>query len=166
MSDAQNLDGLLRWSCIDPFRGGRVVAPSTSDVIYDGTSETKIRIDVSHGKGGYKGAAASRTWTSVGLRDIRHIGKPGSTPRTRTSSEWPPSATPSTPTASAVSSRATTTAPPGKAIALVHQLVFDWGEVGSRYGGCEDGEEPSPSSTAHRASSCSGPEGAPHRPSR
>ena len=117
-------DGLLRWRCIGPFRGGRVVAvagsyhdpqtfyfggapaasgkrptpaptgsaspmasspppsvgalavaPSDSNVIYAGTGETTIRIDVSHGDGVYKSTDAGRTWTHVGLRDTRHIGK-------------------------------------------------------------------------------------------
>ncbi|MGH2558138.1 MAG: WD40/YVTN/BNR-like repeat-containing protein, partial [Thermomicrobiales bacterium] len=124
MSDTQNLDGLLRWRCIGPFRGGRVVAvcgsyhepntfyfgavaggvwkttdagmywrpisdgffttssvgalavaPSDSNVIYAGTGETTIRIDVSHGDGVYKSTDAGRTWTNVGLKDTRHIGK-------------------------------------------------------------------------------------------
>lgn len=30
MGDAENLDGLLRWRCIGPFRGGRVVAVAGS----------------------------------------------------------------------------------------------------------------------------------------
>lgn len=124
MADAQNLDGLLRWRCIGPFRGGRVVtvagsyhepntfyfgavaggvwkttdaglywrcvsegffttsavgalavAPSDSNVIYAGTGETTIRIDVSHGDGVYKSTDAGRTWANVGLRDTRFIGK-------------------------------------------------------------------------------------------
>ena len=119
-----SLDGLLRWRCIGPFRGGRVVAvagsyadpntfyfggcaggvwkttdagtywrnvsdgffttasvgalavaPSDSNVIYAGTGETTIRIDVSHGDGVYKITDAGRTWAHVGLRDTRHIGK-------------------------------------------------------------------------------------------
>ena len=124
MSDTQEFEGLLRWRCIGPFRGGRVVAvagsyddpstfyfgavaggiwkttdagtywrcvsdgffetssagalavaPSDSNVIYAGTGETTIRIDVSHGDGVYKSTDAGRTWTNVGLRDTRHIGK-------------------------------------------------------------------------------------------
>ena len=30
MADAQEFDGLFRWRCIGPFRGGRVVAVSGS----------------------------------------------------------------------------------------------------------------------------------------
>src|SRR3954469_25589412 len=124
MADVQNLDGLLRWRCIGPFRGGRVVtvagsyhdpntfyfgavaggiwktidaglywrcisdgflttsavgalavAPSDSNVIYAGTGETTIRIDVSHGDGVYKSTDEGRTWANIGLRETRHIGK-------------------------------------------------------------------------------------------
>jgi photosystem II stability/assembly factor-like uncharacterized protein len=124
MTPDSSLDGLLRWRCIGPFRGGRVVAvagsysdrntfyfggcaggvwktvdagtywrnvsdgffttssvgaiavaPSDSNVIYAGTGETTIRIDVSHGDGVYKSSDEGRTWTNVGLRDTRHIGK-------------------------------------------------------------------------------------------
>jgi photosystem II stability/assembly factor-like uncharacterized protein len=126
VSDTQELDvnGLLKWRCIGPFRGGRVVAvagtthepntfyfgavaggvwktvdagaywrpvsdgffttssvgalavaPSDPNVIYAGTGETTIRIDVSHGDGVYRSSDAGRTWTNVGLRDTRHIGK-------------------------------------------------------------------------------------------
>jgi photosystem II stability/assembly factor-like uncharacterized protein len=124
MSKEKTLEGLLRWRCIGPFRGGRVVAvsgsysepntfyfgataggiwktidagvywrpvsdgflttssigaiqvaPSDSNVIYAGTGETTIRIDVSHGDGVYKSVDAGKTWQNVGLQDTRAIGK-------------------------------------------------------------------------------------------
>ena len=124
MSINLKLDGLLKWRCIGPFRGGRVVtvagdvsnqtvfyfgacaggvwktedagqywecvsdgffntasvgaiAVSESDpnVIYAGTGEATIRIDVSHGDGVYKSTDAGRTWKHIGLKDTRHIGK-------------------------------------------------------------------------------------------
>jgi photosystem II stability/assembly factor-like uncharacterized protein len=119
-----DLEGLLRWRCIGPFRGGRVVAvagtrhdpntfyfgavaggvwkttdagtywrpvsdgffttasvgalavaPSDANVVYAGTGETTIRIDVSHGDGVYRSTDAGRSWRNVGLRETRHIGK-------------------------------------------------------------------------------------------
>ena len=119
-----DVDGLLRWRCIGPFRGGRVVAvagdprdentfyfgavaggvwkttdagtywrcvsdgffttssvgalavaPSDPNVLYAGTGETTIRIDVSHGDGVYKSTDAGRSWANIGLRDTRHIAK-------------------------------------------------------------------------------------------
>ncbi len=124
MTDSQNYEGMLRWRCVGPVRGGRVVAvagsyhepntfyfggaaggvwktidggnywrcvsdgyfgtsavgalavaPSDSNVIYAGTGETTIRIDVSHGDGIYKSTDAGNSWTHIGLRDTRFIGK-------------------------------------------------------------------------------------------
>ena len=124
MGNDMNLDGILKWRCIGPFRGGRVVTvagdvsdPATyyfgacaggiwktddagtywecisdgflntasigalavseadPNVIYAGTGESTIRIDVSHGDGVYKSTDAGRTWKHMGLSDTRHIGK-------------------------------------------------------------------------------------------
>ena len=124
VSSTQNLDGLMKWRCIGPFRGGRIVAvagsyddpntfyfgavaggiwkttdagsywsqfptvtsttssvgaiavaPSDSNVIYAGTGETTIRIDVSHGDGVYKSTDAGKSWEHIGLADTRFIGK-------------------------------------------------------------------------------------------
>src|SRR5215217_1040943 len=55
--------------------GALAVAPSDSNVIYAGTGETTIRIDVSHGDGVYKSTDAGRTWSHAGLADTRFIGK-------------------------------------------------------------------------------------------
>ncbi|MGH2551592.1 MAG: WD40/YVTN/BNR-like repeat-containing protein, partial [Thermomicrobiales bacterium] len=124
MTSVQNLDGLLRWRNVGPFRGGRIVAvtgvydnpntfyfgavaggvwksvdagtywrpvsdgffntssvgalavaPSDSNVLYAGTGETTIRIDVSHGDGVYKSTDAGETWKHIGLSETRFIGK-------------------------------------------------------------------------------------------
>jgi photosystem II stability/assembly factor-like uncharacterized protein len=64
-------DGFFKTASV----GALAVAPSDSHVIYAGTGETTIRIDVSHGDGVYKSTDAGRTWSHVGLADTRHIGK-------------------------------------------------------------------------------------------
>ena len=124
MTKIQDIESLVEWRCVGPFRGGRVVtvagsyhdqntfyfgavaggvwkttdaglywrpvsdgflttssigalavAPSDSNVIYAGTGETTIRIDVSHGDGVYKSTDAGVTWKHVGLKETRHIGR-------------------------------------------------------------------------------------------
>jgi photosystem II stability/assembly factor-like uncharacterized protein len=74
-------DGGQYWECIsDGFFqtssvGALEVAPSDPNVIYAGTGETTIRIDVSHGDGVYKSTDAGRTWQHIGLKETRFIGK-------------------------------------------------------------------------------------------
>ena len=69
------------WRCVtDGFLGSAAigaleVAPSDPNVIYAGTGETTIRLDVSYGDGLYKSTDAGRSWRHVGLRDSRHIGR-------------------------------------------------------------------------------------------
>ena len=69
------------WECVsDGFFntssvGAIAIAPSDSNVLYVGTGESTIRIDVSHGDGVYKSTDAGKTWSNVGLRNTRHIGK-------------------------------------------------------------------------------------------
>ncbi|HET9016466.1 MAG TPA: glycosyl hydrolase, partial [Thermomicrobiaceae bacterium] len=55
--------------------GALAVSEADPNVIYAGTGESTIRGNVSHGDGVYKSTDAGRTWTNVGLRDTRHIGK-------------------------------------------------------------------------------------------
>ncbi len=55
--------------------GALAVAESDPNVIYAGTGEATIRIDVSHGDGVYKSTDAGRSWRHTGLEDTRHIGK-------------------------------------------------------------------------------------------
>ena len=64
-------DGFLNTSSI----GALAVAPSDRNVIYAGTGESTIRIDVSHGDGVYKSDDAGATWNHVGLTESRHIGQ-------------------------------------------------------------------------------------------
>lgn len=68
------------WECITDGQltsgsiGALAVAPSDQNVIYAGTGEATIRIDVSHGDGVYRSRDRGRTWTHVGLPESRHIG--------------------------------------------------------------------------------------------
>jgi photosystem II stability/assembly factor-like uncharacterized protein len=77
----KTIDGGVYWRCVsDGFMGSAAVgaiAVSRSDpnVIYAGTGETTIRLDVSYGDGVYKSTDAGRSWTNVGLRASKHIGR-------------------------------------------------------------------------------------------
>jgi photosystem II stability/assembly factor-like uncharacterized protein len=77
----KTVDGGAYWRCVsDGFMGSAAVgaiavARSDSNVIYAGTGETEIRLDVSYGDGVYKSTDAGRTWTNVGLRGSKHIGR-------------------------------------------------------------------------------------------
>ncbi len=74
-------DGGTYWRCVtDGFLGTAAIgaiAVSRSDpnVIYAGTGETTIRLDVSYGDGLYKSSDAGRTWSHAGLRETKHIGR-------------------------------------------------------------------------------------------
>lgn len=64
-------DGFLTSATI----GAIAVAPSDPNVIYAGTGETTIRIDVSYGDGVYRSSDAGRSWTHLGLAATHHIGR-------------------------------------------------------------------------------------------
>jgi photosystem II stability/assembly factor-like uncharacterized protein len=64
-------DGYFRTAAI----GALAVAESDPNIIYAGTGEATIRIDVVYGDGVYKTTDGGRTWAPVGLADSRHIGK-------------------------------------------------------------------------------------------
>jgi photosystem II stability/assembly factor-like uncharacterized protein len=64
-------DGFLNTASI----GALAVAPSDGNVIYAGTGETTIRLDVTHGDGVYRSTDAGVTWRHMGLAETRHIGE-------------------------------------------------------------------------------------------
>jgi photosystem II stability/assembly factor-like uncharacterized protein len=55
--------------------GALAVAPSDPQVIYAGTGEADIRSNLSSGDGVYKSADGGQTWTNIGLRDSKQIGR-------------------------------------------------------------------------------------------
>ncbi|MGO9269814.1 MAG: VPS10 domain-containing protein [Terriglobia bacterium] len=55
--------------------GSIALAPSDPNVIYVGTGEACIRGNISYGDGVYKSVDGGKTWTNVGLKDTRQIGK-------------------------------------------------------------------------------------------
>jgi photosystem II stability/assembly factor-like uncharacterized protein len=77
----KTVDGGQYWRCVsDGFLstatiGAIAVAPSDANVVYAGTGETTIRVDVSYGDGIYRSTDAGRTWAHAGLRETRHIGR-------------------------------------------------------------------------------------------
>ena len=77
----KTVDGGVFWRCVsDGFMGSAAVgsiavAPSDPNVIYAGTGETAIRLDVSYGDGMYKSTDAGRTWSHIGLRNSKFVGR-------------------------------------------------------------------------------------------
>ncbi|PWJ84345.1 photosystem II stability/assembly factor-like uncharacterized protein [Mesorhizobium loti] len=77
----KTIDGGVYWRCVsDGFFtsasvGALAVARCDSNVIYAGTGESTIRGDVSYGDGVYGSTDAGRSWTHLGLKETRHIGK-------------------------------------------------------------------------------------------
>ena len=77
----KTVDGGVFWRCVsDDYMGSAAVgsiavAPSDSNVIYAGTGETAIRLDVSYGDGMYKSTDAGRTWSHIGLKNSKFIGR-------------------------------------------------------------------------------------------
>ena len=75
----KTIDGGASWQNISDGQiplgsmGAIEVAPSNPNVVYVGTGSSKIRSNVSIGRGMYKSTDAGRTWTFSGLRDVGQI---------------------------------------------------------------------------------------------
>ena len=77
----KTIDGGHYWENISDGQfdvssvGAIAVSEADPNVIYAGTGESTIRLDVSWGDGVYKSTDGGDTWKNVGLRDSHHIGQ-------------------------------------------------------------------------------------------
>jgi len=77
----KTVDGGTYWENITDGQfnvssvGAIAVSEADPNVIYAGTGESTIRLDVSWGDGVYKSTDGGETWKNVGLRDSHHIGE-------------------------------------------------------------------------------------------
>jgi photosystem II stability/assembly factor-like uncharacterized protein len=76
----KSTDGAMTWSPVFDKEGSSsigsvAVANSNHNIIYVGTGEACIRGNISQGDGVYRSLDAGKTWTNLGLRDTRAIGK-------------------------------------------------------------------------------------------
>lgn len=55
--------------------GAIAVAPSNPNIVYVGSGEADMRSSISAGNGMYKSTDAGKTWSFIGLRDSRQIGR-------------------------------------------------------------------------------------------
>lgn len=74
----KSLDGGESWGPVSDKAfggsiGGIAVSPSNPDIVYVGAGEYPIRGNVAHGDGVWKTTDGGRSWTSLGLKETRHI---------------------------------------------------------------------------------------------
>ena len=55
--------------------GALAIAPSNPNILYAGTGQVAPRYDIVGGDGMYRSDDAGKTWTHIGLKDSRHIGR-------------------------------------------------------------------------------------------
>ena len=55
--------------------GALAIAPSNSDIIYVGTGQVSLRYDILEGDGIFKSVDGGTTWTNIGLKETKYIGK-------------------------------------------------------------------------------------------
>jgi len=67
-------EGLMQHKTASAI-GALDVAPSNPSIIYAGTGQVTTRYDNMAGNGVYRSADGGKTWTNVGLKDTRHIGR-------------------------------------------------------------------------------------------
>ncbi len=76
----KTLDGGRSWENIsDGYFGGSIgsiaVAPSDHNIIYVGGGEKTVRGNVSSGYGVWKTENGGKSWTSIGLKDSKHVSR-------------------------------------------------------------------------------------------
>ncbi len=76
----KSVNGGTTWTPIfdeqpNPSIGDIAIAPSNPSIIYVGTGEPNNRQSSSWGDGMYKSMDGGTTWTHLGLKETRHIGR-------------------------------------------------------------------------------------------
>src|SRR5271170_554201 len=55
--------------------GALALAPSNPNIIYVGSGENNLYLDIAHGNGVYKSTDGGESWQHLGLDDTRHIAR-------------------------------------------------------------------------------------------
>lgn len=74
-------DGGTTWKAVTDGKidnsviGGVAVCEANPDIVYISTGETQLRGNIMPGNGLYRSADGGKTWTSLGLRDVRNFSR-------------------------------------------------------------------------------------------